>query len=90
MLGATIDSLEGENTKTQYCVLGYRIDLYFHDYILAIEVHEFNHFDRNIDYKIKKQKVTEKELDCKFARNKHGENDFNIFKAYTHTHLKII
>ena len=40
--------------------------------------------------KSKKQKVTEKELDCKFARNKHGENDFNIFKAYTHTHLKII
>ena len=89
MLGATIDSLEGENTKTQYCVLGYRIDLYFHDYILAIEVHEFNHFDRNIDYKIKKQKVTEKELDCKFARNNHGENDFNIFKAVDNIHRHI-
>ena len=85
MLGATIDSLEGENTKTQYCVLGYRIDLYFHDYILAIEVDEFNHFD----YEIKKQKVTEKELDCKFARNNHGENDFNIFKAVDNIHRHI-
>ena len=85
MLGATIDSLEGENTKTQYCVLGYRIDLYFPDYILAIEVDEFNHFD----YEIKKQKVTEKELDCKFARNNHGENDFNIFKAVDNIHRHI-
>ena len=85
MLGATIDSLEGENTKTQYCVLGYRIDLYFHDYILEIEVDEFNHFD----YEIKKQKVTEEELDCKFARNNHGENDFNIFKAVDNIHRHI-
>ena len=77
--------MEGENTKTQYCVLGYRIDLYFHDYILAIEVDEFNHFD----YEIKKQKVTEKELDCKFARNNHGENDFNIFKAVDNIHRHI-
>ena len=31
---------EGENMQTQYNVLGYRIDLYFHDYKLAIEIDE--------------------------------------------------
>ena len=32
------DAFEGEDMQTQYSVLGYRIDLYFHKYKLAIEV----------------------------------------------------
>ena len=31
---------EGEHMQTQYSVLSYRIDLYFHKYKLAIEVDE--------------------------------------------------
>ena len=34
------DAFEGENMQTQYTVLNYRIDLYFHKYKLAIEVDE--------------------------------------------------
>ena len=34
------DPFEGENVQSQYTVLGYRIDLYFHKYKLAIEVDE--------------------------------------------------
>ena len=34
------DTFEGKNMQTQYSVLGYRTDLYFHDYKLAIEVDE--------------------------------------------------
>ena len=41
-----------ENMKTQYSVLGYRIDIYFHDYKLAIEIDEKGHKDRNIDHEI--------------------------------------
>ena len=33
--------------KTQYSVLRYRIDFYFDDYKLAIEVDEFGHSDRD-------------------------------------------
>ena len=44
-----MDAFEGENMKTQYSVLEYRIDLYFHDYKLALEVDEKGHKDRNID-----------------------------------------
>ena len=42
---------EVENTQTQYSLLDYRIDLYFHDYKLAIEIdghNENGHNDRNI------------------------------------------
>ena len=43
------DMLEGENIQTQYSVLGYRIDLYFHEYKHTIEVDELGHTDRNIN-----------------------------------------
>ena len=48
------DAFKGENMKTQYAVLGYKIDLYFEKYKLAIEVDELGHDDRNIDYEIQR------------------------------------
>ena len=63
-----MSSFEGKNMQTQYDVLGYRIDLYFHDCKLAIEIDENAHNDRNIDYEIKRQKAIEQELDGKFIR----------------------
>ena len=52
--------------QTQYSVLGYKIDLYFHKYKLAIEVDELGHHDINIDYEI--QRAIEKELGSVFIR----------------------
>ena len=49
-------SFELESMQTQYNVLGYRIDLYFHDCKLAVENDENGHSGRNIDQKIKRQK----------------------------------
>ena len=57
VLKSVMDVFEGENMQTQYSVLGYRIDLYFHDYKLAIEVDEKGHKDRNMDHEIKTQEV---------------------------------
>ena len=48
-------AFEGEDMQTQYTVIGYRIDLYFHEYKLAIEVDELGHNDRTIDYEIQRQ-----------------------------------
>ena len=56
------DAFEGEDMQTQYSVLGYRIDLYFHKHKLAIKVDELAHADRNLRNEIKRQKVPEKEL----------------------------
>ena len=52
------DAFEEENMQTQYGVLGYKIDLYFHEYKLAIEVDELGHNDRNIDYEIQRHTNT--------------------------------
>ena len=56
------DAFKGEDVQTQYSVLGYRIDLYFHKHKLAIKVDELAHADRNLRNEIKRQKVPEKEL----------------------------
>ena len=53
MLTKIISSFEGGNIQTQY-VLGYRIDLCFHDYELAIEIDENSHSDRNMDFRLKR------------------------------------
>ena len=54
VLCAIKDAFEGENMQTQNSVSGYRTDLYFHKYKLAIEVDELGHADRNINDEIKR------------------------------------
>ena len=54
------DVFDGEDMQTRYSVLGYRIDLYFYEYKLAIEIDEFGHNDSNTDYEIKRQREIEK------------------------------
>ena len=84
------DAFEGEDMQTQYSVLSYRIDLYFHKYKLAIEVDELGHNDRNIDYEIQRQQALERELNCVFIRINPDAVDFNIFKEINkiHRHIK--
>ena len=68
VLTKIMSSLEGERMEIQYNVLDYRIDLYFHDYKLRIKINENRNRDRNIVYKIKRQKVIVQELGCKIIR----------------------
>ena len=84
------DAFEGEDMQTQYTVIGYRIDLYFHEYKLAIEVDELGHNDRNIDYEIQRQQALERELNCVFTRINPDAADFNIFREINkiHRHIK--
>ena len=72
---------EGEDIQAEYSVLNYIIDLYFRKYKLAIEVNEFGHSDRNINYEIEKQRTIKKELGCKFIRINPDEENFNERKA---------
>ena len=53
VLKSIMENFEGEDKKTQYQVLNYRVDLYFYDYKLANEVDEGGHKDRNQNYEIK-------------------------------------
>ena len=54
------DAFEGENMQTEYHFLGYRTDLYFPDYRLAIEINEFCHWDRNIEYEKERERILKK------------------------------
>ena len=56
-----------EEVLLQHSVLGYRIDLYFPEHKLAIEVDEKRHEDRDMHKEIERQKVIEKGLDCEFS-----------------------
>ena len=90
VLKSVMDAFKGEHMQNQYSLLGYRIDLYFHDYRLAIEVDETVHKDGIIDHEIKIQKTIKKELNCEFIRTNPDEKDFNIFTAINeiHRHIK--
>ena len=55
-------SFERQNMQTQQSLPSYRIELYFHDYKVAIEIDENGHSDRKIEYKIKDKKKQKKNL----------------------------
>ena len=57
VISAIKDAFEGEDMQTQYSVLSYRVDLYFHKYKLAVEVNELGHADRNINDEIERLKI---------------------------------
>jgi len=62
----------------QHQIESYRIDLYFPEYNLAIEVDEFGHGDRCPIYEQNRQEYLEKYLKCKFIRFNPDETNFNI------------
>ena len=76
-----MDTFEGENIETKYRVLKYKIDLYFHDYKLAVEIDEKGHKGRNSEHETKRQKEIENELNCKFIRINPDEENFKTFRA---------
>ena len=84
------DAFEGEDMETQYTVIGYSVDLYFHKHKLAIEVDELGHADRNLNNETEKQKALKREINCVFMRINPDEKDFNIFKEISkiHRHIK--
>ena len=46
----------------------FRIDVYFTEYFLAVEIDEQNHEDRELIFEEKRQETLEKRLTCKFMR----------------------
>ena len=72
------DTFKGEDIRIQYTVLGYRIDLYFYEQKLAIEIDELDHNDRNTDYEIKRERETKNELNCVYIRTNSDAANLNI------------
>ena len=74
--------------QTQYAVLGYRIDLYFHKYKLEIEVDKLGHNDGSDDHETQRQRALERELNCVFIRINPDKWGFSMLreinKIYRH------
>ena len=76
------DAIEEEDRQSQYSVLQCRIDLYFCEYKLAIEVDEYSHCDMvSSDDREEREKRLKKELGCVFIRINPDEIIFHIFKS---------
>ena len=67
--------------QTHYNTLIYRIELYFHDHTLAIEIDENGYSNRTTDYEIKSQRTIDQKLGCTFIRIDSYKEDFDIFKT---------
>ena len=72
------DTLKGEDIRFQYTFLGYRINLYFYEWKLAIEIDELVHNDRNTDFETKREREIKNELNCVFIRTNPDAANFNI------------
>ena len=83
------DVFEGENVQSEYYILCYRVDLYFHDYKLVIDVDEFDHNVRDINYERRRQKKKKKNCDCRGIRIDPYEENFNIFRYINEIHRHI-
>ena len=58
------DSFEGEDIQTQYTVIGYRINLYFHKHKLAIGIDELGHADRHLNNEIGRKNIRKRTWLC--------------------------
>ena len=63
-----------------------RIDIYFSECSLAIEIDEKGHTDRDLSFEEKRQKVLEKKLSCKFIRI-NTSNDLDYKVGYVQTFI---
>ena len=56
-----------------------RIDIYFRECFLAVEIDEKGHTDRDIIFEEKRQKALEKKFRCKFIRinTSNAKNRYN-------------
>ena len=68
-----------EKILLQYFVLNYKIDSYFPEHKLAIEIDEKGHTDRKINYEIERKNKVKEKLGCKFIRINPDQKDYDIF-----------
>ena len=62
IIGALQLAFKGTITNTQHYVVGKKIDLYFPEYKLAIEIDECDHVDRDYEHEQYRQLMIEKNL----------------------------
>ena len=77
-IGIIASALQKFNPVYQFFVNGYRIDLYFPSYRIAVECDEHGHFDRDNKAELSRQDAITKALGCTFIRFNPHQNGFNV------------
>lgn len=76
-----LKAFDGETIEFQKVVGKYRIDVYFPNYRLAVEIDEHDHDDRDVLYEEKRQAFLEKKLNCEFIRVNPDDPGFNVLSV---------
>ena len=56
----------------------FRIDFYFTEYCLAVEIDEKGHTDRDLIFEQKREEALEKKLNCTFIRFNTSKENFDV------------
>ena len=80
---------EGEIILTQYCIKNKRLDAYFSNHKLKIEVDEYNHEDRNSNYEKGRQLMIENH-GITIIRTNLDAADFDINRLINQIYTQII
>ena len=85
---STIKKIETNENGSEYIL--FRIDIYFTEYCLAVEIDEKGHTDRDLIFEEKRQKALEKKLNCKFIRvNTSSKNMMQTMKLVDYKYLLV-
>ena len=70
--------IQADKNECKYIL--FRIDIYFSECFLAVEIDEKGHTDREIIFEEKRQKALEKKLGCKFIRinTSNSKNSYDL------------
>ena len=75
---STIKKIQVDKNGCEYIL--FRIDVYFSEYSLAVEIDEKGHTDGDLIFEEKRQKALEKKLGCKFIRinTSNAKNGYDL------------
>ena len=68
--------MQVDNNGKKYIL--FRIDVYFTEYCLAVEIDEKGHTDRDPIFEQKRQEALEKKLNCTFIRFNTSKENFDV------------
>ena len=74
----TMKKIQADKNGCKYIL--FRIDIYFSECFLAVEIDEKGHTDRDIIFEEKRQKALEKKFGCKFIRinTSNAKNGYDL------------
>ena len=70
------EKIQVVNNDREYIL--FRIDVYFTEYFLAVEIDEKGHTDRGLIFEEKRQKALEKKLNCEFIRIDTSKENYDV------------